>query len=151
MCWSWLAISTVPSIEIIFLTHVYLFFDTCVSFIIFTTSSMPAYSLKLSSYTISFSFISWDIFSITAQQPQKPVASPAATKPKNPRNTPVKTAGAPKMRPQSAPAKAVAKSEPPKAPFVPYGCKDRGYELGHKKTHNVRASADVSVCEVHLQ
>ena len=37
-------------------------------------------------------------------------------------------------------------SENLKAPFLPYGCKDKEQEVGTKRTHNVKASVDVRKC-----
>ena len=81
----------------------------------------------------------------------------SSSKPKNPKNKILTTTTSPKPRPSTAPAsrpstraQSTPVDEPHKAPFVPYGFKYKAKETGVKKTHNVRASADVSIHEILL-
>lgn len=85
--------------------------------------------------------------------PAPTAAAKTAEKPLRPKKPAQKMpryrAPLPKPRPMSAPLDRPAKKSPratdeEKPPFLPYGFKDKERETGIKKTHNVRASVDVS-------
>ena len=75
----------------------------------------------------------------------KPVA--IAVRPKKPIKQPdFKVLGPKNDRPKSAPVAAAKKVQQPHKPppFLAYGYRDKERQIGDKKTHNVRASAEVS-------
>ena len=80
-----------------------------------------------------------------------PVKEPNSgpSRPKKPVNKPKFSMLGPKQaRPRSAPPGRAAKniSEKPKQPpFLAFGYRDKEREIGAKKTHNVRASAEVRI------
>lgn len=76
-------------------------------------------------------------------RPKKPVHKPS-----------FKVLGPRQTRPRSAPPGKAAKKAPEQSkppPFLAFGYRDKEREIGAKKTHNIRASAEVSTkCVFHF-